>query len=191
MSVTSITKLHGSIWRSFHIRHLVLSILTAAAYLRSIIFSNHVPSFSGTHTVYLRVLPPPHLQRRGRGGPPSTLIFSQALSLLEFKNELYHAHPYLFHSSPTCTAATSLAVYGGVEVPRLNVFFLRQSHFWSSRTSCVPHIHTFSISSLALIRPNSFLRHSLHLILQASVSFNSFPSGVKPVADKSYIRSLT
>ena len=48
--------------------------------------SNHVRSSSGTptHTVHLRVLPPPHLRRRGRGGPPSTLplIIPQALPLL-------------------------------------------------------------------------------------------------------------
>ena len=74
--------------------------------------SNHVPSSSGTptHTVHLRLLPTPHLRRRGRGGSPT---------------------------------------FGSSTTPRTSI--------------------STSISYLALFRPNSFLRHSLQLILQGPV----------------------
>ena len=88
MPITSITKLYGS----FHIRHLVIPILLATPSPSSSTYphggslhcpqrpptsapsrfslSNHVRSSSGnpTHTVHLRVLPPPYLRRKGRGG---------------------------------------------------------------------------------------------------------------------------
>jgi len=68
---------YQSSWR--HRRHLLLPILTAAAYTRLLTPtsptsapscfspSNHVGSSSGTPTyaVNLRVVPPPHLRRRG------------------------------------------------------------------------------------------------------------------------------
>ena len=65
----------------------------------------------------------------------------------------------------------------------------------SSRKSSAPHIHnhTISIRYLALLRPNFFLRHSHHHVLpyKGPNSFQSFPSGVKPAAAKTYTSSLT
>ena len=72
-----------------HLLLLLLPILTVAAYtllpptspyLHAIFFSlsNHVISSSGTPTyaVHLRVAPPPHQRRRGRGGPTLTVYSS-------------------------------------------------------------------------------------------------------------------
>ena len=84
--------------------------------------SNDVPSSSGnpTHTVHLRVLPPPHLWRRSTWRSPV----------------------YTYHSSGSYN-------FGSSKTPRTFI--------------------NISISYLEPLRPNSFLRHSLHLILHGPV----------------------
>jgi len=84
--------------------------------------SKYVLSSSGTptHTIHLRILPAPHLLRRGACRSPV----------------------YTYHSSGSPT-------FGSSATPRTSI--------------------TISISYLALLRPNSFLWHSLRLILQGPV----------------------
>jgi len=160
-------------WRQC--RHLLLPILTEQPTSTPSFFQFPTTSSdTPTSTNPLAALPPSSYTTYLHGGilPPRHLIFH-------------------FPTTSCLSQAPSCSV-GGVEVPLPHLSFLRHSHTWSSRTSCAPRIHTFSISPLALIRPNSFfLQHSLHLILKGHIFFNSFPSGVTPVAAKYYIRSLT
>ena len=58
---------------------------------------------------------------------------------------------------------------GGVEVPCSTYLSSGTPTFGVQELVVHIHIHTISINYLALIRPNSFLRHSLYLIPQGPV----------------------
>ena len=125
----------------------------------------------------------------GPRGPPSTLIIPQALPLFQVNTP--HIHniyiSYLALIRPNYFLWHTL---------NLTLFKSGTPIIGSSRTSSGPQInHTISICYLTLFWPNFFLRQSHHLILpyKGPNSFQSFPSGVKPAAAKTYtsIRSLT
>jgi len=146
---TSITKLYGSIpgvWRSFHIRHLVLPILVAAP-----------PPFSTTyphggsqcvHTWCMEVLPlPPSCSTNPRGGTSAIFYYLSSRRQPTTATNVPYLYAICFHFPTTSDLPQALPLIqftyelchhltsgvGGVGVPHLQFYltFLMHSHLRS------------------------------------------------------------